>query len=170
MKKRKIIAAVTGISATVAGLSSCDFDALFNQNAGVYGPPPPDYSQTNDYNPEDNENVDVYGPPPVTTIKLPSFSATNNFLPTVYGPPSISSELASVQDAVYDLIDSEDFKSKNSDEKKSAVLTLLDEIAENGTEEYPSALVDKETVSLDGNILSFDLVSGESTVMEIEGL
>lgn len=169
MKKRKIIAALTGISATVAGLGSCEFDALFNENVGVYGPPP-DYSHTSDYNPEDNENVDVYGPPPVTTIKIPEFSATNNFLPTVYGPPTISTELASVQDELYSLMDSEEYKAMDSEERKTAVTDLLSEISENGTEDYPSALVDKDSITIDGNILTFALINGEATTMEIKGL
>ena len=80
MKKRK--KTKTTAAGIISGLMAVSFSqaCVFNQNAGVYGPPPSDA-----YEPDDNVNEDVYGPPEIIEE---TFEPSDNVPACVYGPQS----------------------------------------------------------------------------------
>ncbi len=65
-------------------------------------------------------------------------------------------EKESADNAIQNLMDSEDFQNMTTSEKADAMLELLNDIAENGTEEYKYSLIEKDSIIYDGkDIINF---------------
>jgi len=59
-------------------------------------------------------------------------------------------EKESVDNAIQNLMDSKDFQNMTTSEKADTMLELLNDIAENGTEEYKYSLIEKDSIIYDG--------------------
>ena len=70
------------------------------------------------------------------------------------------SEMASVDEMINTLVESENYTSASFEEKTSMVYDLLVNLAEHGTEEYPYSLIFPDSISFTGTIYSFKYSSG----------
>ena len=70
------------------------------------------------------------------------------------------SEMASVDEMINTLVESENYTSASFEEKTSMVYDLLVNLAEHGTEEYPYSLIFSNSISFTGTIYSFKYSCG----------
>lgn len=70
------------------------------------------------------------------------------------------SEMASVDEMINTLVESENYTSASFEEKTSMVYDLLVNIAEHGTEEYPYSLIFPDSISFTGTVYSFKYSCG----------
>lgn len=74
----------------------------------------------------------------------------------------ITGEMDSIISEIVDLKRSTEYISMNSEERKTLLLDKVYYIADNGTSEFPYPLIEKESITTDGNVISFNLLNGES--------
>lgn len=70
------------------------------------------------------------------------------------------SEMASVDEMINTLVESENYTSASFEEKTSMVYDLLVNLAEHGTEEYPYSLILPDSISFTGTLYSFKYSCG----------
>ncbi|MGN1423474.1 MAG: hypothetical protein ACI4XA_08880 [Oscillospiraceae bacterium] len=124
-------------------LAATVFVASLNMNGcGVYGPPPDDLLVSVD----PNQNECVYGPPEY-------FEEIRD---------ASEGEKEAVDNEIFALLSSDDYKVLDADGKRERVLELMRRLAAEGTEEYPYPLIGEYSAPDSGDKVFFAYNDGSA--------
>ncbi len=153
---KKTTARKLAITAGIFTASFTMYSCFNNIIASVYGPP--EDKTYSDYDPEINFNENVYGPP------AEEYDASVSEAPEQDESDLTDLEIAEMQavdEAISNLMNSDEYKSLDTEEeRREAAIALINTLAESGTEEYPYPLIDKSSVSAEGDVISFSYKCG----------
>ena len=83
MKKSKILAAAMASIAMTGSISSCSYNACYNLEPDVYGPPQPYEDPVDESNPQEDNGFSQNG----ESVESEEYDPILNIEPGVYGPP-----------------------------------------------------------------------------------